>query len=59
MGSEHAVVIVGYDTRNAEWPYWIIKNSWGEDWGEKGYLYMLMGRNICFVEDKVTAPYVV
>lgn len=31
----HAALIVGYDD---EEQYFIVKDSWGEDWGEKGYL---------------------
>ena len=34
---EHAVVAVGYDDGSR---HFIILNSWGEDWGEKGYFYM-------------------
>lgn len=33
----HAVLVVGYD---AQVGHWIVRNSWGEDWGDKGYFYM-------------------
>jgi C1A family cysteine protease len=34
----HAMILVGYDTTPDFRTIWIYKNSWGEDWGEKGYL---------------------
>lgn len=32
---DHAVTLVGYDTQT-----WVVKNSWGEGWGERGYVRM-------------------
>lgn len=36
----HAVLLVGYTADGK----WIIKNQWGTDWGENGYIYVTMTR---------------
>ncbi|KAM7341336.1 cathepsin L4 [Cochliomyia hominivorax] len=38
----HAMMVIGY-TKN----YWILKNWWGELWGENGYMKLAKGRNLC------------
>lgn len=50
----HAVLIHGYGEENGV-KYWIAKNSWNEDWGDKGYIKILRGVNECSVEQGSTA----
>jgi cathepsin H len=46
----HAVAIVGWGTDAASgMDYWIMRNSWGESWGQGGYFYMQRGVNMCCV----------
>ena len=43
---DHAMLLVGYGTltegRNKGKEYWILKNTWSEDWGYKGYCAVFM-----------------
>ena len=46
---DHCVQLVGYD-KTAPTPYWKIRNSWGDDWGEAGYIRIPFGKkNACCV----------
>ena len=53
----HAVVVVGYGRERGK-DYWLIKNSWGKDWGEEGYAKLLRGENMCNIITEVTYPVV-
>jgi len=50
----HAVEIVGWGEENNK-KYWIIKNSWGINWGRSGYFCMVRGINNCEIEENVVA----
>lgn len=40
---DHAVVVIGFGTTEKH-KYWIVRNSWGADWGENGYIRLLRSR---------------
>jgi C1A family cysteine protease len=40
----HCVQAVGI---NSDEGYWIIRNSWGTEWGNSGYLYLETDSNLC------------
>ena len=38
---DHEMLLVGYGTTSDNLGFWILKNSHGEGWGEKGYMRLL------------------
>ena len=48
----HAVVVVGYGTESGT-DFWLIKNSWGSGWGEKGYVRVKRGVKMCGIGNEI------
>lgn len=50
----HGVRVIGYGTEGGV-KYWLIANSWGAAWGEKGFVRIVRGTNECNIEKNVFA----
>jgi len=51
---DHCVQLVGYDLTQST-PFWIVRNSWGADWGENGYIRLQYGQDTCGCADEATS----
>jgi C1A family cysteine protease len=52
LSIDHAIQLVGYSPNSGG--YWIVRNSWGASWGERGYIYLQYGHNTCGITSRVT-----
>jgi len=49
---DHGMTIIGWShgpVAGVDTPYWILRNMWSASWGEKGYMRLLRGKNLCGV----------
>lgn len=55
----HAALVVGYGTQK-QGDYWLIKNSFGEKWGNNGYLKLARNNdNTCGIASHAIVPTIV
>ena len=50
------VLIVGYGSDPTQGDFWIIKNSWGKNWANKGYVKLARDSNKCGIANNASFP---
>jgi len=53
---DHCVQLIGWGTQDSL-DVWVVRNSWGTDWGYSGYLYVERGYDVCGIAQEVTSSF--
>eukprot|EP00823_Brevimastigomonas_motovehiculus_P000568 TRINITY_DN10716_c0_g1_i1.p1 TRINITY_DN10716_c0_g1~~TRINITY_DN10716_c0_g1_i1.p1 ORF type:complete len:401 (+),score=89.16 TRINITY_DN10716_c0_g1_i1:26-1204(+) len=55
----HALLLVGYgtDTKLGK-DYWLLRNSFSDQWGENGYVRMVRGKDMCHITELANRPWI-
>jgi len=51
---DHCVMITGYGVQDGT-NYWWVRNSWGTDWGQSGYLQVQSMQDVCGIAQEITS----
>jgi len=52
---DHAIQLTGYNPNGGfGTPYWVVRNSWGADWGVNGFIYLPYGVDACGITSYVS-----
>jgi C1A family cysteine protease len=56
-GAMHALLVIGFGTDSATGKdYWLVQNSWGTGWGQKGFAKIERGKNTCGIASCASYP---
>jgi len=48
---DHAIQLTGYSP--SQGAYWIVRNSWGANWGQNGFIWLQYGQDTCGITSYV------